>query len=101
MPGGVDGQRVLAADLEPVGSLDEIQAWAPPGRSSWGGTVVPDPSGNGYHLFAAVMAGNLSLSAGWENHSTVEHLFSASSPAGPFTPHGSSNPVKVRLSDLL
>ena len=64
----------------------------PPVICEWpGGTVVPDPSGTGYHLFAAVMAGNLSLQAGWENSSTVEHLFSSGSPAGPFAPHGTAS----------
>jgi hypothetical protein len=91
---GWTGARCAQLDLEPAASLQEIQAWAPAGRASWGGTVVSDPTGAGFHLFAAVMADNLSLAAGWETHSTVEHLVSASSPAGPFAPCGTSNPVK-------
>ena len=90
---GWTGQQCSKLDLEPAASLEEIKAWAPHGRSSWGGSVVPDPSGSGYHMFAAVMASNLSLSAAWVNHSTVEHLFSATSPSGPFVPRG-DNPVK-------
>lgn len=50
--------------------------------------MVKDPGGGGWHMFAAVMERNLSLSQGWEAHSTIEHLHSAHSPAGPFTALG-------------
>ena len=46
-------------------------------------------------MFAAVMAGNMTLGAGWEFNSTIEHLHSATDPRGPFEPIG-SNPVKAR-----
>lgn len=92
---GWRGDRCSVLDLVPVSSVAAIQAWAPRGRTSWGGTVLPDPSGKVWHMFAAVMDGNLSLSKGWEGNSTIEHLVSATGPAGPFAPSpGGPNPVK-------
>ena len=92
---GWRSERCSVLDLEPAASVDAIQAWAPPGRTAWGGTVVKDPAGKGWHMFAAVMEGNLSLSQGWEAHSTVEHLHSASGPAGPFTPVALVKPAEA------
>ena len=46
-------------------------------------------------MFAAVMAGHMSLDAGWEFNSTIAHLHAAASPQGPFKPTG-TNPVKPR-----
>ena len=75
---GWRGDRCSVLDLVPVPSVAAIQAWAPRGRASWGGTVLPDPSdGKVWHMFAAVMDGSLSLSKGWEGNSTIEHLVSA------------------------
>jgi len=93
------GDKCSILDLEPAHSAESIVAWSPAGRNSWGGSVVEH--GGGYHMFAAVMAGTMSLDAGWTANSTIEHLFSTS-PQGPFTPYtplnGSSsyNPIKVR-----
>jgi hypothetical protein len=93
---GWRGDRCSVLDLAPAVSADAIRAWAPAGRTSWGGTVLRDPSGKGpWHMFAAVMEGDLSLGEGWERNSTIEHLVSAAGPAGPFAPSPSGpNPVK-------
>ena len=41
-----------------------------------------------------VVEGALGLVAGWTRNSTVEHLFSPASPAGPFAPLG-PNPMRL------
>ena len=91
---GWRGARCSILDLEPAASVEQLKAWAPKGRTAWGRTVVADPSGKGYHMVVAVMEGALGLVAGWTRNSTVEHLFSPASPAGPFAPLG-PNPMRL------
>eukprot|EP01052_Picozoa_sp_SAG31_P044579 SAG31_NODE_7827_length_1588_cov_1.549362_2_plen_300_part_01 len=97
---GWRGPVCSTLDLVPISSstaIEEVVAWAPNGRNSWGGSVVRDRSATPqvskpYHMFAAVMQNNLSLAAGWEANSTIEHLVAAS-PAGPFEPATPVDPI--------
>ena len=53
-----------------------------PNVSSWGGSILPDPAGSGYHLFVAQMrSGGLT---GWQTESECVHATSATL-SGPYT----------------
>eukprot|EP00040_Diaphanoeca_grandis_P023411 m.127286 g.127286 ORF g.127286 m.127286 type:complete len:497 (-) comp29262_c0_seq4:49-1539(-) len=53
------------------------------GNSTWGGSVVEADDGS-YHMYAALMSNNKSLSA-WLTNSVVAHAVSSVGPQGPYT----------------
>lgn len=86
-------QRLNLLAANPLAGLQD------PVLSSWGGSVLQDPTTQLYHMFAAVIEHGCGLAA-WRPNSALGHATS-STPDGPYTlerlikPHFAHEPVAV------
>ena len=81
---GWKGPTCGQLDVLPSPSVEALQAFKSE-QSSWGGSVIADPSASGlWHMFVAVMPPGATVDSGWVRNSTIVHATSWS-PQGPFS----------------
>lgn len=95
------GERCQRLHLLPAHADAGLQD---PKLSSWGGSVLQDPSSGTWHMYVAVIENSCGLKA-WRPNSAIGHATS-SSPTGPFQlalplikPHFAHEPVALRMAD--
>eukprot|EP00117_Sycon_ciliatum_P018790 scpid31836/ scgid17240/ len=97
---GWQGKQCGVLKLVPI---PETAFFRQPGLSTWGGSVLYEPTDKLWHMWHSEIAGNCTLSQ-WRTTSQIRHA-TAPSAVGPWTPHEvvvtpeAHNPQVLRLAD--